>query len=439
MKKRLTYILLIIIFLLNLLKTINILAMPVQTDDSKDSVSDSDLIHRSGLSEDGLVQHEEESETSDDTGKVTNVSDILQIESTSAVLMEGSTGQIIYEKNKDERLHPASITKIMTMLLIFEALDEGKIKLTDEVTVSEHAASLGGSQVYLEPGEIQTVDDMIKCIAIASANDASVAMAEFIAGTEEEFIRRMNERAKELGMNNTNFINSYGLDADGHYSSALDIALMSKELITKFPQVKDYSTIWMDKIIHKTRKGESEFGLTNTNRLVRFYDGITGLKTGSTGLAKYCLSATANRNGMDLIAVIMAAPSTKQRFNEAAKLLDYGFANTSLYKDDNSDLVVTPVPVKKGVKEEVTYRPSGEFSYLCNRDTNPEDISKEVRLVEEITAPIKENDLVGKVIYSVNNKEIGSLDLVAAETILEAKYIDRLGQVFKKFALAKVS
>ena len=400
MKKKIFYILLIFIFILNLLRPISVFASPSQTDNE-------------------------------------NVQDVLQIESTSAVLMEGSSGQIIYEKNKDERLHPASITKIMTMLLIFEALDEGKISLTDEVTVSEHAASLGGSQVYLEPGEVQTVDDMIKCIAIASANDASVAMAEFIAGTEEEFIRRMNERAKELGMSNTNFINSYGLDAEGHYSSAYDIAIMSRELITKFPQVKNYATIWMDKIIHRTRKGESEFGLTNTNRLVRFYEGITGLKTGSTGLAKYCLSATANRNGMDLIAVIMAAPSTKQRFNEAAKLLDYGFANCSIYRDDNADLVSEPIPVKNGVKDRLTYHVDEEFSYLCNRETNPADISKEVRVAEELEAPIMENEIVGKVVYSINNKEIGSVDLVAKETVLKARYIDRLGQIFNRFIFSK--
>ncbi len=403
MKKKISYILLIIILLLNLFKPINILANPTETDEAK--VTD----------------------------------DVLQIQSTSALLMEGSTGQIIYEKNKDEKLHPASITKIMTMLLIFEALNEGKISLADEVTVTEHAASLGGSQVYLEPGEIQTVETMLKCIAIASANDASVAMAEYIAGTEEEFIRKMNERAKELGMNNTNFVNSYGLDADEHYSSALDVAIMSKELVSNFPEIKDYSTVWMDTIIHKTKKGESEFGLTNTNRLVRFYDGITGLKTGSTGLAKYCLSATANRDGMDLIAVIMAAPSTKERFNEASKLLDYGFANCTLYKDNNADIVIAPISVVKGVKEEVVYEVAYEFSYLCHRDTNPDDITKEIRLKEKVIAPINQNDIVGEVVYSVNNKEIGSVNIVAAETILEAKYIDRLSQAFNRFVFAKTS
>jgi serine-type D-Ala-D-Ala carboxypeptidase (penicillin-binding protein 5/6) len=361
--------------------------------------------------------------------------DPLQLESNSAVLIEGSTGEVIYEKNKDERLPPASITKIMTMLLIFEALEEGKINLTDEVTVSEHAASLGGSQVYLEPYEIQTVETMIKCISIASANDASVAMAEFVAGSEEEFISRMNARAKELGMNNTNFVNSYGLDDDNHYSSAYDVALMSQELITKFPEVSKYATVWMDTIIHTTKKGESEFGLTNTNRLIRFYNGITGLKTGSTGLAKYCLSATAKRDGMDLIAVIMAAPSTKVRFAEASKLLDYGFANCKLFIDSGNDLEVVPISVAKGVTKEVSYKVKDEFSYLCMKDTNPENITKEVQLEEKMEAPVNENDKVGEVIYFLDGKKIGTMDLVAAETIEKASFKDRFFEILDGFGI----
>ena len=425
MKKRLSIIILTFILLLKVFSPINILASPEGTNESEQ-----ESIDEENAEQDNIDQENVESENTEE-----NIlsEDIMQIESTSAVLIEGSTGEIIYEKNKDERLHPASITKIMTMLLIFEAIDEGRFKLDDEVTVSEHAASLGGSQVYLEPGEIQTVETMIKCIAIASANDASVAMSEFVAGTEEEFIRRMNERAKELGMENTNFVNSYGLDADNHYSSAYDVALMSKELISKFPQISDYSTIWMENIIHSTKKGESEFGLTNTNRLVRFYDGITGLKTGSTGLAKYCLSATANRDGMNLISVILAAPSTKIRFNEAAKLLDYGFSNCSLYKDNNENLNIDPIFIKKGVKEELIYKTNEEFSYLLMRDTNPENIKKEVRIQEEIEAPINENDQIGEVVYSIDNKKIGSVDIVAGETIDKAKYSNRLNQAFSNF------
>jgi D-alanyl-D-alanine carboxypeptidase (penicillin-binding protein 5/6) len=359
----------------------------------------------------------------------------LEITSDAAVLMEGSTGQIIYDKNKDEKLRPASVTKVMTLLLIFEAIDSGKIKLTDQVTVSEHAASMGGSQVYLEPFETQDVNTLIKCISIASANDASVAMAEMLAGSEESFVAAMNERAKELGMLNTNFVNACGLDVDNHYTTAYDIALMSRELITKHPEISQYSTVWMDTFVHTTRKGQTEFGLTNTNKLIKQYNGITGLKTGSTGLAKYCLSATAKRNDMDMIAVILAAPSTKVRFSEAAKLLDYGFANCSIFKDKNEDLVVNPIPVKQGIADSVGYRAKDEFSYVCLKGTNPADIKKEITLAENIVAPITENFKVGEVTYTLNGKKIGTVDIVAAETVEKAKFKDYFNFAFKKFLL----
>lgn len=402
MKKNLSICLLLFILLVNVFKPMNIQASP-------ENISQKETDEKANKS--------------------------LQLESSSAVLMEGSTGQLIYEKNKDEQLHPASITKIMTLLLIYEALDEGRFTMDDEVTVSEHAASLGGSQVFLEPNEVQTVETMIKCIAIVSANDASVAMAEFVSGTEEEFIDRMNTRAKELGMKNTNFVNSYGLDDDNHYSTAYDVALMSRELIIKFPDISNYSTIWIDTIVHKTKKGESEFGLSNTNRLVRFYEGITGLKTGSTGLAKYCLSATAKRDNMDLIAVVMASPTTKERFNEARKLLDYGFANYKLYIDNNDDLVMNPIPISRGVKDELTYKANNKFTYLCNRDIKPEDITKKTFLDEKIEAPINENDKVGEVEYFVNNKSIGKIDIVAGESVKKANLADCLNKVFNKFTI----
>ncbi len=359
----------------------------------------------------------------------------LEITSDAAVLIEGSTGQIIYEKNKDEKLRPASVTKVMTLLLIFEAIDSGKIKLTDQVTVSEHAASMGGSQVYLEPFETQDVNTLIKCISIASANDASVAMAEMLAGSEESFVAMMNERAKELGMLNTNFVNACGLDEDNHYTTAYDIALMSRELITKHPEISQYATVWMDTFVHTTRKGQTEFGLTNTNKLIKQYNGITGLKTGSTGLAKYCLSATAKRNGMDMIAVILAAPSTKVRFSEAAKLLDYGFANCSIFKDKNEDLAVNPIPVKQGIADSVGYRVKDEFSYVCLKGTNPADIQKEITIAENIVAPIAENFKVGEITYTLNGKKIGSVDIVAAETVEKAKFKDYFNFAFKKFLL----
>lgn len=361
----------------------------------------------------------------------------LNLESPSVVLVEGSTGKIVFEKNKDERLKPASVTKVMTLLLIFEALDVGQIKLMDEVSVSEHAASMGGSQVYLEPYETQNVDTMIKCISIASANDASVAMAEFIAGSHEEFVARMNERAKELGMNNTNFVNCTGLDADNHYTSAYDIALMSRELITKHPEISNYSLIWMDTFVHTTKKGRTEFGLTNTNKLIKSYTGITGLKTGSTSLAKYCLSATARRNNMDLIAVIMAAPDPKTRFAEAAKLLNYGFANYSVYTDNNQDLEIAPVKVVKGVVDEIKGKVGGDFSYLCSKGINPSEIKKEVNMFEEVKAPITTNDKLGEIIYYYDKEKIGSVDILASEAVKMAGYKDCFVKALRRYFLAR--
>jgi len=375
-------------------------------------------------------------ETEGEVTPVAGTNDALNISATSAVLMEGSTGTIIYEKNKDQRLKPASITKIMTLLLIFEALDAGQIKLTDEVSVSEYAASMGGSQVYLEPFEVQTVETMIKCISVASANDASVAMAELICGSEEEFVARMNKKAKELGMNNTNFVNCTGLDDDNHYSSAYDVALMSRELIMKHPEISNYATIWMDTIIHTTKRGQSEFGLNNTNKLVRFYQGITGLKTGSTSLAKYCVSATARRNNMDLIAVIMAAPDTKTRFAEASKLLNYGFANYSIYVDENKDITITPVKVVKGVADTVQGEPADKFSYLCTKGRSPEEIRKELIMYEKVDAPIEAGSKIGEVVYYYQNEEIGRVDIIASEKVEKAGYKDCFIKVLKRFFLA---
>lgn len=359
----------------------------------------------------------------------------IDLKSTSAILMEGSTGTIIYEKDADEKLRPASITKVMTLLLIFEALEDGKINLMDDVTVSEHAASMGGSQVYLEPYEVQNVDTMIKCISIASANDASTAMAEYIDGSEEEFVASMNRRAKELGMNNTNFINACGLDEDNHYSSARDVAIMSRELITRFPQISNYATIWMDTITHTTRKGQSEFGLTNTNKLVRFYEGATGLKTGSTGLAKYCLSATAKKNDMDLVAVILAAPDTKTRFAEATKLLNYGFANYSVYQDNNSDLIIEPVDVLRGVLDAVSGKAEEPFSYLCSKGKTQENIRKEVVMLENVEAPITNENIIGEIIYYYDNEKIGSVNILAIEAIDQAKFKDCFIKSIRRFFL----
>ena len=351
----------------------------------------------------------------------------------AAVLMEGSTGEVIYSKNETKQLRPASITKIMTLLLIFEALEEGKITLTDKVPVSEHAAGMGGSQVYLEPYETQDVNTMIKCISIASANDASVAMAEFLAGSEEAFVARMNERAKELGMEHTHFVNCYGLDTDSHYSCALDVAKMSRELIINHPQISNYSTVWMDTFIHTTKKGQTEFGLTNTNKLIRSYEGITGLKTGSTGLAKYCLSATARRNDMDLIAVIMAAPDTKTRFSEAATLLNYGFANCSIYRDNAEGFDFSPISVRGGVKEEVMPTVRDTFSYVCLKGVAPSEISRRFELLKEVKAPVTKETIIGNIIYERNGAELGRVALYAKEEIEKAKYLDYLEKLLYEY------
>lgn len=353
----------------------------------------------------------------------------IELKSPSAILMEASTGQVIYEKDADTSLHPASITKIMTLILIFDAIKDGKIGLDDEVTVSEYAASMGGSQVFLEAGEKQTVDTMIKCISMASANDACVAMSEYIGGTESAFVAKMNERAMGLGMNNTNFVNCCGLDTDGHMSTARDIALMSRELITKYPQIHDYSTIWMDTIIHSTRRGDSEFGLTNTNKLIKQYEWATGLKTGSTGLAKCCLSASANKDGIDLIAVIMAAPDSKTRFAEAVNLLNYGFNTCDIYKDDGMPLLEN-IRISKGKKDYVNCRYEKEFSYMFINPVNPEDISKELHINENIAAPVNEGDTIGTLDYYYNGEKIGSVNVISSENIEKADFLTQIKKVF---------
>ena len=275
----------------------------------------------------------------------------LTLASPSAILMEASTGTVLFEKNPDEIRSPASITKIMTLLLTFEALEKGRIKLEDEVCTSAYAKSMGGSQVFLEEGEIQTVDTLIKCITVASGNDASVAMAEYIAGSESEFVNMMNEKAAKLGMANTHFLDCCGLSSDSaHHTTARDVAIMSKELITRYPQIYNYTKIWMEDITHVTRQGSKPFTLSSTNKLLKQYQWTTGLKTGSTNAAKYCFSATANKDGIDLIAVIMGAPDFKIRFAEARSLLEYGFAMTRLYVDENRE-PLNNVPVTGGKAE----------------------------------------------------------------------------------------
>lgn len=343
----------------------------------------------------------------------------LELESKSALLMDAATGKVLYEKNSHEAMPPASVTKVMTMLLIYEAEEAGQFAWEDSVQVSEHAASMGGSQVFLEPGETQTAAEMIKCIAIASANDAAVAMAEFVAGSEEAFVERMNQKAKELGMQDTHFENACGLDTDGHETSAYDIAVMSRELMTRFPEIKEYTTTWQDTIVHKTRKGESEFGLTNTNKLIKWYEGATGLKTGSTGKALYCLSGTAERDGLHLIAVVMAAPDFKVRFQETMKLLDYGFANYSAEKGMPAGEKMAKIPVTKGMTEFVDAIVKEETSFLLKKDGGKEWETK-TEVLPRIDAPVQAGEKLGEVIYLINGEEVGRTDLVAAEDVEKA-------------------
>lgn len=347
----------------------------------------------------------------------------LDVSAPSVILMEVSTGTVIYEKNSHEVLHPASITKIMTLILIFDALAANQISLEDTVTVSEYAASMGGSQVFLEPGETQTVDTMIKCISIASANDACVAMAEQIAGSESEFVRMMNERAKGLGMNDTTFVNCCGLDTDGHMTTAYDVALMSRELITKYPAIHNYCTIWMENITHTTAKGTSEFGLTNTNKLIKQYQYATGLKTGSTGLAKYCVSATAKKDDMELIAVVMAAPDYKIRFSDATTLLNYGFGKCRIYSDRNEDKL-TAIKVNKGIAEYVNLKYEGPFQYISTDGSDLSGVTKTLELPESVDAPVSKDTPAGRIVYTLNGRELGSINILYTDTIEAATYKD---------------
>lgn len=356
------------------------------------------------------------------------------VESPSVILMEASTGKTVYEKNADETLHPASITKIMTLILIFDALSENKITLDENVTVSEHAASMGGSQVFLEVGEKQTVNTMIKCISVASANDASVAMAEHIWGSEQTFVDKMNERAQGLGMSGTHFVNCCGLDTDGHMMTARDVAIMSRELITRYPQIHEYSGIWMDTITHSTRRGESEFGLSNTNKLIKQYEWATGLKTGSTGLAKCCLSATAEKDGIELIAVVMAAPNSKTRFKDAISLLNYGYGVVDIYRD-NAWLSQEKIVVHGGKSDSVACRKNNEFVYVFTEDTDTGRIRCTEEYSDGLEAPVYEGDVVGQMVYELDGNILGTIDIVAADTVEKAGLGDCIRSTMMKMLL----
>lgn len=359
----------------------------------------------------------------------------VDIHAPSAILIEASTGQVIFELNATERRSPASITKIMTLLIIFEKLEAGNVALTDEVITSAYAKSMGGSQVFLEEGEVQTLETLMKCIAVASGNDASVAAAEYIAGSEAAFVEMMNEKAEALGMADTHFMDCCGLsNSDEHYTSAKDVAIMSRELTTKYPEVFTYSQIWMEDITHVTAQGTSSFTLSSTNKLLRQYQWATGLKTGSTDKAKYCLSATATKDGIDLIAVVMGAPDYKVRFQDAAAMLNYGFSVSRVYTDDNKEPIM-PLVVEGGVADEVSLLYAGEFKYLDVQGNDLSQVAKEINLPDTVRAPVNAGEAAGEAIYSLNGNIIGTVTILYGENVEKAVYKDYLLKIFHSFLL----
>lgn len=332
----------------------------------------------------------------------------LELSAPSALLMEKETGTVLYAQNEHEKLEPASVTKVMTLLLVMEAIDAGTLHYDDIVTASAHACSMGGSQIWLKENEQMTVSDMLKAVCVVSANDCAVALAEQVAGSEDAFVERMNQRAKELGMNDTNFCNATGLPAAGHVTSANDIALMSRELILRHPDIRQYTTIWMDSL----RDGASQ--LVNTNKLIRFYDGATGLKTGSTDSALYCLSGTAERDGMELIAVIMKAPTSPQRFTDAQTLLSYGFSTYTLAKVI-PETPLLPVPVTLG--RQSTVQPVASEQSLLLEKAAAAALEQTVTLAEQVEAPVAKGDQLGILTVTSGGKTVAEIPLLAGEEI----------------------
>lgn len=333
----------------------------------------------------------------------------LSLSCASSILMEKETGTILCEQNSHAKLEPASVTKIMTLLLVMEAVDSGRLSMDDVVTVSAYAAGMGGSQVYLKEGEQMTVSEMIKCVTVVSGNDCAVALAEHLTGSETAFVAQMNQRAKELGMQDTNFVNCTGLPAQGHETSAYDIALMSRELMLNHPSIRQYTTIWMDSI------RDGAFGLTNTNRLVRFYPGTTGLKTGSTDSALYCMSATAERDGMELIAVVMKAPTTAQRFEDAKALLDYGFANYALV-NVYPEAPLSPVDVLLGVVPQVQPQLERNCRLLVKK-AEAKLVSTRLSMSQNLEAPVDQGQTLGQLEVYVGDELRDSIPIVSAQQV----------------------
>ena len=363
-------------------------------------------------------------EVSADAGTVN-----LNLESRAALLLEPTTGAVLFEHNAHEKLPPASVTKVMTLLLIYDSVAAGKIRWDDLVTISSHAANMGGSQIFLEEGQTQNVKDLTKSISIASANDASVAMAEYIAGSEEGFVTLMNNRAKSLGMENTNFKNACGLDTDGHLTTAYDIALMAAELITKYPEISETALIWMDEITHKTKRGNQTFGLTNTNKMIKSYTGITGLKTGSTSQALFCMAATATKDDLSLVSVILGGPNSKTRFDEAGRLLDHGYANFAIVKGEEPGTPKGIVTVHKGEVEEIELVVASQVNALVSKGDSTE-LSQELETLESVTAPVEKGTKAGEIIYKQNGREVGRADLIVSEDIPKAGLSHMIRKLF---------
>ena len=360
------------------------------------------------------------------TSLVNTQSTDLALQSGGAVLIEQHSGKVLYNHNMHEKLRPASVTKVMTLLLIMEQIDSGKLSYTDKIPCSENAAGMGGSQIWLDVKEELTVDEMLKAICVVSANDCTVAMAEYIAGSEEAFVQRMNEKAKELGMNDTTFKNCHGIDEDGHVTSAYDIALMSRELLNNHPDITKYTTIYMDTL----RDGKSE--LVNTNKLIRNYKGATGLKTGSTSVALYKLSASATRDDLSLIAVIMKAPSTKVRFEEAQKLLDYGFSNFQYKKLASKNDILKQVSVGKGVSNAVNAVLEQDTGVLIQKGQDG-NISQTLNIPENVSAPISKGQKLGEITYTLNNEEIAKVNIIAETDVAKNTFINVVNNIYQNW------
>lgn len=406
-------------------------AQPSGEDETEDGTQDAD---QADQADSGGADGGEAQDNAADTGESTAdpLSSIpaptFEVSAPSALMMEASSGKILYEKEAQQRRPIASVTKIMTLLLAMEAIDAGKISLDDTLTCSEHAAGMGGSQIYLEPGEQMSLDDLLKCVVVSSANDGATMIAEYIAGSEDGFVALMNQRAAELGMENTHFVDCSGLtDSDDHYSCAQDVAIMSQQLIGH-EKIFDYTTIWMDEV----RGGE--FGLANTNKLLKTYDGINGLKTGSTSKAFYCLSATAKRDDMQLIAVVLGAPTSKERFNDASTILDYGFANYEIAHTADTAAQITPVPVLKGDESEIMPELSGGDTLLVPKGGRSAMVA-EVRLQPDVAAPIEKGQVLGQIRYTLNGGVVATIDLKAPRDVEKLTILKLFSQLVQTLAM----